>query len=316
VLQFSTDAFREHERIVAWREVFGRTVLNIDISPQARGGFKASATAFRSEALGVIHAATSPVVQSNSRSLITSDDVSFGCVLSARWSGAQLGRSADLLAGDAMLMSNGDVGSLTFPETCRYVAFGLPKSSLASLVPDIGALFARRMPASDPALKMLLRYLELAQEDHIASDPKLSTAFADHVCDLLALALGATRDATELGRSRGLRAARLRAMQDDVRKSCHHSNLSVHAVAARHGVSARYVQRVFEESGSTFTQYLAEHRLTAAYRALRRRTPADLPISTIAFDCGFSDISHFNRAFRRRFGCTPSEVRKMAQSQR
>jgi AraC-like DNA-binding protein len=39
-----------------------------------------------------------------------------------------------------------------------------------------------------------------------------------------------------------------------------------------------------------------------------------VPISTIAFDCGFSDISHFNRVFRRQFGCTPSDVRRAAEA--
>jgi AraC-like DNA-binding protein len=36
------------------------------------------------------------------------------------------------------------------------------------------------------------------------------------------------------------------------------------------------------------------------------------PISTIAFEAGFGDLSHFNRTFRRRFGMTPSEVRARA----
>ena len=309
VFQFSTDVFREHERVAAWREVFGRTLLNIDIVPRSPNGFHASATIFQSPTLGVMRASTSPVDQSNSRSMITNDNVTFGWVFSDRWNASQLGRSADLCLGDGVLMSNGDVGAMTFPERCRYVAFSFSKSVLAPLVPDIGALFARRVPGSSPALRMLLRYLELAHEDHIAADPDLQIAFADHVRDLLALALGATREAGELARTRGLPAARLHAIKDDVRKACHRPDLSVHAVAARHGVSARYVQRVFEESGSTFTQYLAEQRLVAAYKALRRRTSAHVPISTIAYDCGFSDVSHFNRLFRQRFGCTPSEAR-------
>ena len=36
---------------------------------------------------------------------------------------------------------------------------------------------------------------------------------------------------------------------------------------------------------------------------------AGLAISTVAFSLGFVDLSHFNRSFRRRYGCTPSEVR-------
>jgi AraC-like DNA-binding protein len=32
-------------------------------------------------------------------------------------------------------------------------------------------------------------------------------------------------------------------------------------------------------------------------------------IGEIAYDVGFGDLSYFNRAFRRRYGVTPSEVR-------
>ena len=32
-------------------------------------------------------------------------------------------------------------------------------------------------------------------------------------------------------------------------------------------------------------------------------------ISDIVYDAGFGDVSHFNRAFRRRYGASPSEVR-------
>lgn len=312
--QFSTDDFRSHERIAAWRDVFGRTVLNIDVTPLNRHSFQASAAISRTGTFGVLRATTSPAVQSNSESLITNGDVSFGAVLSSVWGAEQVGRSSDLGPGDAVLMSNGDVGSLTFPQDCHYVAFSLPRAAFARLVPDVDALFARRIPADNPALQMLLRYLELGQDDLVAADPDLQAAFADHVCDLLALALGATRDAAEVARSRGLPAARLQAMKDDIRRASHNPDLTVHAVAARYGVSPRYVQRVFEESGSTFTGYLAEQRLLAAYKALRSHASSAFPISTIALNCGFSDVSHFNRLFRRRFGCTPGDVRKTARS--
>jgi AraC-like DNA-binding protein len=314
VFQFSTDAFRKHERISAWREVFGRALLNIDITPQAKDGFRASAAIFCSSTLGLLRASTSPARQGNPRSLITNDDLTFSWTLSSRLSASKLGRSVDLDPGDGVLMSNGDVGGMAFPEECRYVGFRLPRATLAPLVPDIGVLIARRVPASNPALRMLSRYVDLGQADLIAADPALQTAFTNHVCDLLVLALGATRDAAELARTRGVPAARLRAMKDDVHKSCHRPDLSVHAVAARNGVSARYAQRIFEESGITFTLYLAEQRLAAAYKALRRAASVDVPISTIAYDCGFSDVSHFNRLFRQRFGCTPTDVRKLSQN--
>jgi AraC-like DNA-binding protein len=99
-------------------------------------------------------------------------------------------------------------------------------------------------------------------------------------------------------------------MKEDTR-TLSRQGLSVHSIAARHKVSVRYVQKLFEASGRTFAQFAAEERLTAAYKAFSGRS--DPPISTIACNLGFGDLSNFNRGFRKRFGCTPSDVRKAAR---
>jgi len=311
--RFSTDVYPERERIAAWREVFGRTVLHLDFIPHSSERFRANARIYRSSALRILEASTTASDQGASRSLIVNDDVSFVWVMSARSESSQLGRSGGLAAGDAVLFSHEDPGSLTFQGESRYMVAALPRATLARLVPDVGALFGRPVPASNPAQRMLRRHLEHAHEDLIAGGPDLRAAFIDHVADLLALALGAAGDVAALARTRGLAAARLRAMKDEIRKTCHHPDLSVGIVAARHAVSPRYVQRIFEQSGCTFTQFLNGQRLAAAYKALRR--PGATPITTIAYDCGFSDISHFNRLFRQRYGCTPGDVRKVPRSE-
>ncbi len=311
VARFSTGSYRPHERLAMWREMFGRTVVRIDIAPRITEKFRASATVARSSALGVIHASTSAAHQANSRELIVNDDVSFMVGVTSRWAASQLGRSTDLRPGDGVLMSNGDLGAITLSDDCRYATFCVPRSAIEPLVPDIGAAFARRVPASNAALRMLQRYLELARGEHVVSTAELAAAYTNHLCDLLALALGATRDAAELATSRGVCAARLQAMKDDIAKNLSRPDLSVHSIAARHKVSVRYVQKLFEESGGTFTRFLMEQRLTAAYAACA--APSSVAINTIAYDHGFSDLSYFNRTFRRHYGCTPSDVRNAAR---
>jgi AraC-like DNA-binding protein len=309
IFQFSTAFYRARERVSAWREVFGRTVLSIDITPQHTEEFHASATAYRSSTLGLIHASTSAARQGNSRALIVNDDISFGIATAGRWGFSQLGRSEDLQPGDGVLLSNSDIGAITFSDACRYTTFGIPRSALAPLVPDLGMLFARRIPGSNPSLQMLVRYLELARDGSFLTTPELSDAFTNHVADLLALSLGATREAAEVARMRGVRAARLQAMQEDILNSLRRPDLSVHGIAARYNVTPRYVQKLFEGSGSTFTRFVSEQRLTAAYKMLTDYARSSLSISTIAYECGFTDLSNFNKAFRRRFGCTPTDVR-------
>ena len=89
-------------------------------------------------------------------------------------------------------------------------------------------------------------------------------------------------------------------------------SLSVRAIAARHKVTPRYVQRLFEETGSTFTEYVLGQRLVRAHRLLTDARLSEQTLTAIAFEVGFSDLSYFNRAFRRRFGATPSDLRAQA----
>uniref|UniRef100_UPI0013D8A61A helix-turn-helix domain-containing protein n=1 Tax=Citrobacter koseri TaxID=545 RepID=UPI0013D8A61A len=47
----------------------------------------------------------------------------------------------------------------------------------------------------------------------------------------------------------------------------------------------------------------------AAHRMLRQGKHRGKTITDIALDVGFANISYFNRAFRRTFNATPSDVR-------
>jgi AraC-like DNA-binding protein len=55
-----------------------------------------------------------------------------------------------------------------------------------------------------------------------------------------------------------------------------------------------------------------DHRLSRLHARLTDPGSAAIAIAVLAFDAGFSDLSTFNRAFRRRYGATPSDVRAAA----
>ena len=50
-------------------------------------------------------------------------------------------------------------------------------------------------------------------------------------------------------------------------------------------------------------------RLGFAYGLLTDPRQIDKPVSSIAYEAGFSDLSYFNRTFRKKFGTTPSDLR-------
>src|SRR5437868_6436351 len=91
---FSTEDYSARDRIEAWREIFGKTILRVNFEPLRRDGFHADATAFKSAGMGVLFVNTSAVHQGNSRGLIASDDVSFGIGPASSWQVSSAGRSS------------------------------------------------------------------------------------------------------------------------------------------------------------------------------------------------------------------------------
>jgi AraC-like DNA-binding protein len=81
-------------------------------------------------------------------------------------------------------------------------------------------------------------------------------------------------------------------------------------LAARHGITPRYLHKLFEDDDMTCGQYVLDQRLALAYRRLRDPRLAGRTVSSIAHDAGFGDLSYFNRTFRHRYGVTPSGARE------
>jgi len=63
-------------------------------------------------------------------------------------------------------------------------------------------------------------------------------------------------------------------------------------------------------TGTTFCEELYACRLHRAQRLLCDRRFDGLGIAEIAWNCGFSEPSHFTRRFRERFGSAPSAFRR------
>jgi AraC family transcriptional regulator len=87
-------------------------------------------------------------------------------------------------------------------------------------------------------------------------------------------------------------------------------DLSISRLAQEAGLSAYHFLRTFEAvAGTTPHQYLLRMRLREA--AVRLSTEPE-KVLDIALDCGFGDVSNFNRAFRAEFGASPRRYRTIA----
>jgi AraC-like DNA-binding protein len=181
---------------------------------------------------------------------------------------------------------------------------------MAAMVKDPEEAAGRLLRKETESLRLLTSYVSMAEDGFSFATPELQHIFTTHVYDLMALTLGANSEATELAQRRGLRTARLAAIKVEVMANLGRRDLSPDAVAASQGVSASYMRKLFAAEGMSFMDFVLEQRLVRAHRMLTDPRFAERTISAIALDAGFSDLSYFNRTFRRRFGETPSDVRE------
>ncbi|MBP1988488.1 AraC family transcriptional regulator [Paenibacillus eucommiae] len=90
---------------------------------------------------------------------------------------------------------------------------------------------------------------------------------------------------------------------------CYYKNtITLHTLSEYVHLNANYLIRIFKEyKGITPFQYLQEIRLQAAYSYL---SGSHLPIKEIVTATGFQSIHYFSRAFKQKYGVSPSEWRK------
>lgn len=125
--------------------------------------------------------------------------------------------------------------------------------------------------------------------------------------DLLALAIQSDERVLTSGAST-VRTAHLARIEAFVRRNIDDPDLGPDEVAAGCGISVRYLHELLRDTNTTLGQWIRDTRLMAAMEDLKN--PADRrTIGEIAFARGFADQAQFSRAFRSRFGITPSEAR-------
>lgn len=220
------------------------------------------------------------------------------------------GDNVECHAGQIYLDPTETPGLAEFPDPSSHIFYvSLPRSELMAGTTGLNRSL-KDVAALTPQWRMLLAY---ARSLH-AELPHLPNAdlarYAGHVRDLALIALESEGDARRVAEGRGLRAARLAAIKNDVEHNLHAEELNIGWIARRHGISDRYVRALLADEGMSFRDFVANRRLLNAHRLLTDPTQKALSVHAIALAVGFGDLSAFNARFRRLFGMTPSDVRQ------
>lgn len=90
------------------------------------------------------------------------------------------------------------------------------------------------------------------------------------------------------------------------------SKISQASVARTSCLSQSHFSRIFQKAmGMTYRAYLNKCRVEKAQGLLKLKNRT---ITDVAFSCGYSDLTHFERMFRKHTGVTPSQYRMLIAS--
>lgn len=313
---FSTARLPEGEREAVVRETIWRPLYGMDIEPDAETPLEFD---FRLLTLPGLHCQQSRIsrarLQRDRRfaahgrdymALVCFQDGPAGVVCG--------GVEVEVAAGDAFLVHGMEAARFHVPSS-QFVCLDLERSALLERaeLPSLPPVTV--IPRTDPALVVLLRYArELLSDDVTQSSPELSRLALRHVQDLLALALNGRKADVQHKLEPGLRELRMREARQLIHEHLADPELSLDGVARSLGISRRYVQRLFEQEGSSFSREVLHQRLGRARHLLTHPLFRNWTITRIALEVGFSDLSYFNRCFRRTFHATPTEIRRLRET--
>jgi AraC-like DNA-binding protein len=315
-VRFSATDFPAERRIAASREHYAYAVLKIGIElDDDEASFEATVASRTMSELQLVSGKLTPARIMRTREMMVdgNDDLSLVVNRTGNVNVSARGREVVLGANQAVLMSSAE--AFVFDRRCcgESIAIRIPYATLSPMVIDVDDAIMHRIAPNTAALRLLTCYAgTLLDDDHALATPVLRHHVATHVHDLTALTLGATREAADVANGRGIGAARLRAAKIYAIENIVCRDLTIGGVASYLGVTPRYLQRLFENDGTTFSAFLLARRLARVHRMLRDPPFAQRQVGAIAYDVGFGDLSYFNRCFRRLYGATPMDIRSAA----
>lgn len=218
---------------------------------------------------------------------------------------AQAGRSGELMPGNWTFYDTARPYEIEVGDDSRFAVMLMPQELCPSWnVPAAertGQAF-RSSGASRVALASVMTTLR---------DPESYDALAADtvVASISALMLTALNSESDGERRHGLKT-RLTQAQHFIISRIDNPELTPDDVATALHVSRRTLYACFAESGQSPFAYIQQIRLDRCRQALVDPSGRNKTITRIAFDNGFSDMTHFSRLFKATYGASPRDYRK------
>jgi AraC family transcriptional activator of tynA and feaB len=307
-LLFSTTTIHPRDRLSYWRDEASKVFVEHEFTSVGRDFFGEISAAALGD-IGVARMIGAPcTVARTQHCLGSSNDDDF--LLCRQNAGSltvqQDGRHIAAGPGSVFVLDSRRPFTISVVETAEGVFFKVPRTELEARLGDSCTWTARLLPAASAsaiASEFLLKSAECAASIGHRSAMRIGQQALDLVALAMAPGLGET---AQLSSPRSTALLRLKAI---IESELHDPALKPVAVAAAAHISVRYANSLLAQGGTSLERYIMARRLDRSRQALECTTNVSRTVGDIAYGFGFSDLSHFSRRFKERFGCSPGEVR-------
>jgi len=223
------------------------------------------------------------------------------------------GREAHLGTGDFMISDTARPFTIAFDSTNSMLVLGIPAEIMRRHLAFPERVVAMPMPGAAGVNSLLTNFLRNFWRLCRAELDSRNVARISHaILDLIASAYARVPEA-QSNLSALATAHRLRII-NYIETHLGNPELTPTRIAEACKLTPRHLHHVFANEPETAARYILRRRLEECARALISGAFRGRTVTDIAFEYGFNNQTHFGRVFRARYGCAPSEYRRLSKS--
>jgi AraC-like DNA-binding protein len=229
----------------------------------------------------------------------------------------QQGRVNILQAGQTLLSHPG-VGTIfsaseAYDLECigrvRSLYLEIPRNEFSSRFSENRMPVAATMTTGRGLGRIAAEFCSMLASEGSSLEETVRTRLGDELMDVLALALD-MGDKDDFSEDATAQKARLRSVKAWIEQHLADPDLSLEKIARSNGVSLRHLHYLFRLTDLSASEWILDRRLLRCHDALIRPELRSLSVTEVAYRFGFRSSSHFSTVFRRKFGHSPSELRR------
>ena len=305
-IELVTENWSFGDRVDFWREMVLRLFADVDIAAKPADNFFGRLKSQHCDALRLTdtHAAGQIVNRKYRQARSEYEDRYFATLmLEGTQFMEQDGNEVLLKPGDFALYDATRPHHLTFANEWRELVVSIPRTALNQLVAGVEQRMATRIQTDTGVGRVMKGFFEgmtsqIGNFSAVEMDRLSETA-----TNLIALSLGNIQQSdSSLPRTRALALTRVKVF---VNEHLGDPYLNTQMVESAMRLSSRYINKLFEDEGSSLMRYILRRRLERCGADLLDPGNSVLRVSDVALRWGFNNLSHFSRAFRDHYGSCP-----------